>query len=102
MLVLGRGGGFHCKSWQTKAEEKVWFGLKLGFPLGSTPGEWRQFCEQGQTELPVSSGLLVGYRGAQATLAWRTPCPALHPKPAQRHSAGGFEHQQGEDRGLQG
>lgn len=34
-----RAGGFGCKSWQTKAEEKVWFGLRLGFHPGSAPGE---------------------------------------------------------------
>jgi len=37
-------------------------GLRLGFPLGSAPGERGWLCGQGQAGLPVSAGLLVGLR----------------------------------------
>lgn len=46
----------------------------------------------------VSRGLLLGYRGAQATLL-ETSLPCT-PNSLRRGLAGSFEHHQGEDRRL--
>lgn len=56
-----------------------------------------------QAGVLMSVGLLVGLRLAPPhTPETSLPCPALHPRAAQKGLLDGFEHQQGEDRRLQG